>query len=150
MAFLNQGSSKTPLNVFGEVRVKTFWPKTEKVEIFFPLSFFFPLDFFYRVFLPFLGMRTPKSTIKIFPKSDLKIPKISKIWQVRRFFFFFVAPWAYVFICSVHFLWGECLKWRVQKCHVKNFYHKNEENKLFSAIFFFSICFCRVFGSFSA
>jgi hypothetical protein len=57
----------------GEIHVKNFWPKKLRKKNFFP--FVVSHRFFYRVFLPFLCMRSPKTPLKYFLKSDLKIAK---------------------------------------------------------------------------
>jgi hypothetical protein len=58
-AFLNKGSSKTPLKKLGEIHVKNFWPKKLIKKAFFLSSF--PIDFILSRFWPFLCMRSPKT-----------------------------------------------------------------------------------------
>jgi hypothetical protein len=53
-AFLNKGSSKTPLKTYlGEAHVKNFWPKKLRKKTFFLSPFVFSHRFFFIAF--FLG-----------------------------------------------------------------------------------------------
>jgi hypothetical protein len=70
----------TTKNFFGKVHVKNFWPKKLRGgENFFPVVF--SLRFFYRVFWPFLCMKSPKTPLKYFLKLDPKISKNLKKYQ---------------------------------------------------------------------
>jgi hypothetical protein len=64
--FSTRGVQKHHKKCFGEVHVKSFWPKKLRKALFFPVVF--SLRFFLITFLAVSLHEEPKSTIKIFSK----------------------------------------------------------------------------------
>jgi hypothetical protein len=87
MAFLcvsQQGEFKNTIKTFGGKAMSKKSPKSWGKELF-PCRFF-PFDFFYRVFLPFLCMRSSKIPLKYFPKIRPKNLKQKVPWYLPRLF----------------------------------------------------------------